>query len=93
MEITNSIIINFYKKHKNINFEEINLLVIELIKNIIQDGEIKLTQKIKTELLQEIKKGQNDILKIHNNIKQLELVLINKIYETKNNNINENNKQ
>jgi hypothetical protein len=89
MEITNSVIIDFYDKHKNINFEEINLLIIGLITNIIQDGEIKLTHTIKTELLQEIKKGQDDLQKMNNNIKQLELVLINKIYETKTNNINE----
>ena len=89
--ITNDKIITFYSKYKNLNIIDINLQLIDLFESILNSNDIK-ENKILSILNNQSAELQNILLLVKSNdtqINNLKHELINKIYETKIDYINE----
>lgn len=75
--ITNSRICNFYSKHKHINIETMNLILLDLLENLTLDMNSLLQDTIESQILSEIKDVK---------------LSLNTLYDSLRLNLNENNK-
>ena len=51
--IRNKTVIDFYKNHLYLDFEQVNLLVVNFLSNIIQDGENGINKGLSMQILQQ----------------------------------------
>jgi hypothetical protein len=68
LTISNKKIIEFYEKNTNIDFENINLLIVDLFENVLQDATQNITKTISSQILTECKENREKILELNNNL-------------------------
>ena len=51
----------FYDKHKNINFEDINVIFVQILDKLLQDATPSLTPNVASQLLDSIKSLQTQV--------------------------------
>ena len=83
LTISNKKIIEFYEKNTNVDFENINLLIVDLFENVLQDATQNITKTISSQILSECKENREKILELNQN-----LLSINNQIQKLNNDIN-----
>ena len=68
LTISNKKIIEFYEKNTNVDFENINLLIVDLFENVLQDATQNITKTISSQILTECKENREKILELNNNL-------------------------
>lgn len=68
LTISNKKIIDFYEKNTNVDFENINLLIVDLFENVLQDATQNITKTISSQILTECKENREKILELNNNL-------------------------
>jgi len=68
LTISNKKIIEFYEKNTNVDFENINLLIVDLFENVLQDATQNITKSISSQILTECKENREKILELNNNL-------------------------
>jgi len=68
LTISNKKIIEFYEKNTNVDFENINLLIVDLFENVLQDATQNVTKSISSQILTECKENREKILELNNNL-------------------------
>ena len=68
LTISNKKIIEFYEKNTNVDFENINLLIVDLFENVLQDATQNVTKSISSQILSECKENREKILELNNNL-------------------------
>ena len=68
LTISNKKIIDFYEKNTNVDFENINLLIVDLFENVLQDATQNVTKSISSQILTECKENREKILELNNNL-------------------------
>lgn len=91
--ITDPKIIQFYTQNKHINFENINLLFIQLFQSILNSDNSENKISMHSQILSHIQNIQSNIVSINNNIHNINDSLLqsinNQFYELKTNYIND----
>jgi len=68
LTISNKKIIEFYEKNTNVDFENINLLIVDLFENVLQDATQNITKNISSQILSECRENREKILELNNNL-------------------------
>jgi hypothetical protein len=68
LTISNKKIIEFYEKNTNVDFENINLLIVDLFENVLQDATQNVTKSISSQILTECKENREKILELNQNL-------------------------
>jgi hypothetical protein len=68
LTISNKKIIEFYEKNTNVDFENINLLIVDLFENVLQDATQNVTKNISSQILSECRENREKILELNNNL-------------------------
>jgi hypothetical protein len=75
MIINNKKIFEFYKNNPSLNFEQINLLCIDLFENILQDATTSINKSISNQILNECLENKNKISELTNNVQLINMNL------------------
>jgi hypothetical protein len=62
--VSNKDIWDFYDKHKNVNFEEMNLILIDILENLFESMNPSLNTSIASQLLDNMKSLQNQVTSV-----------------------------
>lgn len=68
MIIHNKKVFEFYKNNSSLNFEQVNLLCIDLFENILQDATTSINKSISNQILTECLENKNKITELNTNI-------------------------
>jgi len=68
LTISNKKVIEFYEKNSNVDFEQINILIVDLFENVLQDATENITKNISSQILTECKENREKILELNNNL-------------------------
>ena len=68
LTISNKKIIEFYEKNTSIDFENINVLMVDLFENVLQDATQNLTKTISSQILSECKENREKIIELNHNL-------------------------
>jgi hypothetical protein len=77
-------ILNFYNKNKNLNFEDINELIIDLFENIISNISGQMTNSITKDLIIMLKEQTHQISDLKKDVDSMKNNIIMKLYDIKN---------
>lgn len=66
LSLTNKEIWEFYNEHKNLDFENTNLLFVRILKQVMQDANPIMNTNMVSQLIENIKTLQNDVSSINN---------------------------
>ena len=69
--ISNKKVIEFYEKNKCLDFEQINILCVDLFENVLQDATQNLTKNISSQILSECKENREKIMELNHQIQKL----------------------
>ena len=81
--ISNKKVIEFYEKNKCLDFEQINVLCVDLFENVLQDATQNLTKNISSQILSECKENREKIMELNNQIQKLNNDLTLKTHDVK----------
>ena len=68
MTICNKKVFDFYKNNSSLNFEQINLLCIDLFENILQDATTSINKSISSQILSECIENKNKLSELNNSL-------------------------
>ena len=68
LTISNKKVIEFYEKNTSIDFENINVLMVDLFENVLQDATQNLTKTISSQILSECKENREKIIELNHNL-------------------------
>ena len=68
LTISNKKIIEFYEKNTSIDFENINVLMVDLFENVLQDATQNLTKTISSQILSECKENREKIIELNHHL-------------------------
>jgi len=71
MSLRNQTIFEFYQKHSYLDFEQVNLLCIQLFENILQDATSSMNKSISSQILSEISDNKSKIIELNNQLNLL----------------------
>ena len=71
LTISNKKVIEFYEKNKSLDFEQINVLCVDLFENILQDATQNLTKNISSQILSECKENREKIMELNHQLLSL----------------------
>jgi hypothetical protein len=66
LSLTNKEVWEFYDEHKNLDFENTNLLFVRILKQVMQDANPTMNTNMVSQLLENIKTLQNDVASMNN---------------------------
>ena len=71
LTISNKKVIEFYEKNKSLDFEQINILCVDLFENVLQDATQNLTKNISSQILSECKENREKIMELNHQLLSL----------------------
>ena len=71
MKTHNKKVFEFYKKNPSLDFEQINILCVDLFENILQDANNEMNKSISSQILLECTENKNKILELNNTLNKL----------------------
>ena len=71
LTISNKKVIEFYEKNKCLDFEQINVLCVDLFENVLQDATQNLTKNISSQILSECKENREKIMELNHQLLSL----------------------
>ena len=71
LTISNKKVIEFYEKNKSLDFEQINVLCVDLFENVLQDATQNLTKNISSQILSECKENREKIMELNHQLLSL----------------------
>jgi hypothetical protein len=83
LTISNKKVIEFYEKNKCLDFEQINILCVDLFENVLQDATQNLTKNISSQILSECKENREKIMELNHQIQKLNNDLTLKTHDVK----------
>ena len=83
LTISNKKVIEFYEKNKCLDFEQINVLCVDLFENVLQDATQNLTKNISSQILSECKENREKIMELNHQIQKLNNDLTLKTHDVK----------
>jgi len=83
LTISNKKVIEFYEKNKCLDFEQINVLCVDLFENVLQDANQNLTKNISSQILSECKENREKIMELNHQIQKLNNDLTLKTHDVK----------
>lgn len=83
LEVSNSRILKFYHDNRNINFESVNLLFLDLFEKIIYETNETLSSKMQSQLLLAVNDTCQDISLLKETVTSLQSTVLNKIADAK----------
>jgi enoyl reductase-like protein len=66
--LKNKRIYNFYKSNPSISFEDVNLLMVDLLEKMLQTSKPTLDQTLANRLLEQMTKIENNMENTHHNV-------------------------
>jgi len=81
--INNQKVFEFYQKNTSLNFEQVNLLCIDLFDNILQDANNNVNKSINNQILSECLKNNHKLDEVNSKIEKLNSDLIFKFLDIK----------
>ena len=75
MHISNKKVFEFYKNNPSLNFEQINLLCIDLFENILQDATTSMNKSISNQILTECLESKNKLNDLNTNMNLINMNL------------------
>ena len=68
LTISNKKVIEFYEKNTSLDFENINVLMVDLFENVLQDATQNLTKTISSQILSECKENREKIIELNHHL-------------------------